>query len=236
MTRLTHRMAISLVLLSVSASAVPSLAQQDLPGLPAVTAPEAIRPEDLFAFEPYTHTFRVTEGEGSGADTQVRLEQRDEGWLLIVGEFYRLYLAQREDGALMMTRMDILERGEAAVYEPAVTFLPQRLEAGTSLTLTGRVTIYDLQTRQRTHRGTYTHRLIEASRVTLNVPAGRMKGYLVEYDHRMDLGLGQVRLDMETGWVPGIGLAYLRQKSTFEALVIFGQTTIRMLALAERPQ
>ncbi len=224
-------------LLAVFAPTATAETQQSPLPVPPVTAPEVVTPDELFPFDSYARTFETIQGERIGAQVPVRLGRQageQNTWLLIVGDISRWYLSKREDRTLVLTRMDMFDQNRAIIYEPSLILMPSRLEASTAIEQAGRAVIHNLNTGERVRVGSYVHRISSASRVRLNTPVGNMLGYLLVYDHRLDMDLGTLKIGMELGLVPEDGLVYLRQQNTLEKLIFFGETTLRTLVLAKK--
>ncbi len=205
---------------------------------PKQDAPEAITPEDVFVFEPYSRPFLAIEGEQAGdwiAVTLARHEDANGVWVLTIDGVSRFYLANAADGDVVITRMDQIDSDKAVVYSPPLVLLPSRLEAGTSFRQSGKADVYSLESGEQTETGTYSHELTHVSRTTLKIPAGRLSGYLLDYHHRVEVPLAVLDLSCDIAFVPNVGLAYIRQKTTLEKMGMFGDTTVRGFALGKLP-
>ena len=240
MFRIPRRFGLLLVALAMFCTAGLLLAQQEpLRNIPPVNGPEAITPADIFVFKPYERTFTGTEGPRTGQKMLVTQEQgQGEGdqayWRLTIEGLCRMFVTRQEDGDLILTRMEQIDKNKAVEYRPAVLLLPSRLKAGTAIVQTGHAYVFDLDSGEHTRTGTYDHSIASVTRSQLRLPAGTMNGYLLAYEHDIDVPMATMKLDLDMAYVPDVGLVYLRQKSTVEKLGLFGETTISGLALAEQ--
>ncbi|RJQ82136.1 MAG: hypothetical protein C4519_08185 [Desulfobacteraceae bacterium] len=195
--------------------------------------------EKLVRLDPRSMTFKVVQGENEGRLVSVSLSNAaadPEGWELFFEGLYTLLIRRDRRGAVAIEEVDLQERGKRIVFEPPLTLIPEVLRAGERIQNAGRADIFDLQTGEPTHSAGYDFTIRTMSRAVFNIPAGRISGYLLEYEFHIDLALANIRIDLESGWSDQQQLIYWRSKRTVEKLGFFGSTTFRTMALAGRKQ
>lgn len=202
------------------------------------STPEQSKPEQLLPLDPSSKPFEVMNGDDEGKRLTMSItqdEQTSANWTLTLEDHYRMHLTRSDDGAVICRRLDIIDEGKAAEYNPPITLIPARVRAAQSTTSTGSATIVSLDSGETTNSGSYTHTLQDVSRVSIDVPAGKVEGYLLEMRHVIDLDLATltINLEMATSDTEGEGLVYLRVKRNLEKIGLFGDTTIRSFGCAE---
>lgn len=193
--------------------------------------------EQLLPLGERTRLFRIISGDGAGEEAKQTLRRagKDEPgeWVLELNGLNVLYLRHDDEGAVEMVRMDLPREDRAVTYLPAVRMIPARLHPRLSEIGTGTARIYNLESGERTRLGAYRHEIEQVARARFDLPSGMVDGFLVVLDHSIDVDFGEVRLELEAGYVPGEGLVYRHLRYTRQKLGLFGETIRRTSVLTE---
>lgn len=196
-----------------------------------------VRGEQLLPLSERRRWFRIVEGDRSGERVPLTLRKAREGeageWVLALSDLNRLHLRRGPSGGLEVVRLELPREQRAVEYEPAVPLIAGRIVPQTRVEMTGLARVYDLETGELSRTGRFEHTVAEVTRSRFNTPAGEREGYMVVVDHRVDLDLGQLQLNLEGGFVPGEGLVYRHVRYTIDKLAFFSETTRRTAVLAE---
>ena len=228
------------VLLTAPPESAPAASSQNngAPGeaQPAEAVPEPpVEPATLLPLEAREDLFKVIEGEGTGEQIRQQLVESEEGvYVLTFGDRNRLFLTKDADGALVIARLELLDENKGVAYDPAVPLLPASIRPGRAYEYASQARVYDLETREVTHSGTARHRINEIARGQFDTDIGQTRGYLVTLDHRVNLPLATVTIDLEVGYEPGYGIVYRRMRSNVQKLGLFGESATRSAVISRR--
>ncbi|MFG0328983.1 MAG: hypothetical protein ACF8PN_03700 [Phycisphaerales bacterium] len=205
---------------------------------PAKKTADTRSANELLPLNETRKSFKILAGENEGEYRDMTLERRDgetEQWILTMDSLYRMRLHRAESGEIMCDRLDLVSEDKATRYDPPIRLIPASVRAAETTTSKGRAEVIDLETGKVSRTGRYTHALRKVSHVRLDVPAAEVEGYLLEFDHEIDLDMATLTIDLELGSTvgEGEGLVYWRSKSTIEKVGLFGDTTIQALGAAE---
>ena len=158
----------------------------------AVSPPQpAITVKDLIPLARSQKEFKIIDGKDRGKMVPVTLQadpKDDKRWQLTFGEYGRIFLLSGPGGALMMERMDLFHGKSYIVYDPALPILLPGEGNGASSTQreTG-YRMYRADTGVMKRAGRVTHVIKRVSRSQFDTPAGRLDGYHIELEHKMDM-------------------------------------------------
>lgn len=225
----------------LTATAVPAWAKAgDEVAADAPAKRERVEGASLWPLERGDATFELTGGEREEPEiVQQRtaaVEGRKGAWQVELEGVNTLYVVRTRSGATRLYRLDMPEAGEggyAAVFLDPVTVLPATLEPGDLPREKSRVQIFNLATGELQHEGTARSEITNVGKATLDTPAGKFDGYLLELDLTLDMDMAQMRLHFDCGLAPGRGIVYRRVRSTLEKLGLFGETTQREAKLTK---
>jgi hypothetical protein len=209
-------------------------------GLPSTENSEAVIREnmpadDLLTIDPRTAQFLIKAGEGSGKTVTMSIEpsKRKDLWTLRFEGLYKIDLYRSSGGTVQVSRIELLERNKAITFNPPIELIPAAITAGVQIHTSGRAEVFNLDTGEKTYAGSFSHTVENLSRTNFATPAGRIEGYLILYESRIDLDNATIRIDLESGWSAGKKLVYWRTRSAVEKLLFFGDSTTRELVIAE---
>jgi hypothetical protein len=182
--------------------------------------------------------FKITAGKDQGRVVPL-ISQPNAGdgkrWRVIFGDYAAVHLLRDSGGTLLIERLDLIKSHNYVIYEPALPILPADLNSGGIFRRETNYKMFSLETNKLRRTGRITHVITRVSNSDFDTPAGPMKGYYIEVDHRMEmeyyshlhlkLGLG-CRLD--EGPIFGAG------QYTITKLGFFSETKTASAALAKR--
>lgn len=227
------------VMMMVSAGQVPPADSGEDPGESPGESPgeESVRGEALLPLTERQRMFEIVEGDRRGELVNLVLRRTRDGELgthvLRMSDLNTLYLRRNDEGDVEVLRLDLPRENRAVVYEPAVRLIPGQVRPRLRVEEAGLARVYDLETGEFQRRGAVQHAVKEVSRARFHTPGGEQAGYMVVIEHSIDLDLGELRMEMECGYVPGEGMVYRHLRYTIEKLGLFGSTTRRTAVLAE---
>lgn len=200
---------------------------------PAVGILERHRAADIVALRPITDRYLVLRGRDEGQTVTISLRPSDgDSWELAIGDRYRLHLSLAADGALVLGRIENLERDRTILLSPAIEIVPAEVVAGGQERSSGAVRVRIRGSGRDLYGGRYVFELKGVRRSGFDTPAGDIEGVLLEHAADLQFPLTRVRLDLETGWSHDRRVVYVRVKSTRESVGIFGQTAVQEMVIA----
>ena len=217
-------------------------------GAPALAGETKIQPESgappverltadqLVELKARKGSFKIVQGKEKGKCVPMTLKAPatdGDVWQLTFDGICRLFLRQTPAGALRVHRMEMLKDKKRFLFHPPFELIPEFFTPGRQIQTTGTATIENMETGEGSNSGSYCHEIQALSRTTLDTPAGPVKGYLLEYEFRVDLEYSDIELNLETGWSENRRLVYWRTQTTIEKLGLFSETKLRALALTD---
>jgi hypothetical protein len=194
---------------------------------------ERRRAADIVALRSITDRYLVLRGRDEGQTVTVSLQPADgRSWELAIGNRYRLHLSLAVDGALVLERIENLERDRTILLSPAIKIVPADVVAGRQERSSGAVRVRVRTSGRDLYGGSYAFELKGVRRSEFDTPAGDITGVLLEHEADLQFPLTRVHLDLETGWSPDRRVVYVRIKSTRETVGIFGQTAVYEMVIA----
>jgi hypothetical protein len=204
----------------------------------ALSPPQQPAGKELIPLASWQKEFKIIHGSDEGKLVPLT-SQPDSAdgkrWRLVFGDYASLLLRSDPSGGVMMERLDLPGRHSYVVYEPALPVLPGDIHSPSPIRRQTAYKMYSIETGKLKRSGRVTHAIKQITKSFFETPAGRIEGYYVEIDHRMDmeyysklhitLGLG-CRLD--EGPVFGTG------EYTLTRLGIFTETKAAAAGLAVR--
>lgn len=206
-------------------------ANKQAPEESAYRTPEVVSQADLLRVDRHKKQFRITDGTGEGDTVAMRLKTEQGGGLTLEFEgLYRIALVE-ENGALCMRRFEMIEEGQTVEYDPVVVFIPATAQAGREIASRAEARV--LEAGETTNVGTAEHVIGRIARGEFTLPGGSYEGFLIEFEHTLNVPLATITIDLEIGTDGDEGIIYWRAKSVEEKLGMFGETTIRQLEVTE---
>ena len=199
--------------------------------------------EQLLPLEPQQRTFQIVAGDNRGDLMPMILREARQAqpgepgepgeWVLEMDDLNVLVLEKDEEGNVLIVRMDLPRDGYMIVYQPPVRLIPSRITPDLRVEERSQASVHDPQTGQLQHTGDVTHTIKRVTRTRFDTPEGTQQGYMVITEHAIALGLANVEMEMEAGYLPGDGLVYRHIRYTITRLGIFGDTTRRTAILVD---
>ncbi len=202
---------------------------------PPVGILEHHRAADIVALRSITDRYLVLRGRDEGQTVTVSLRPSDgQTWELAIGDRYRLHLSLAADGALVLGRIENIERDRLILLSPAIEIVPAEVVAGAQERSLGAVRVRTRTSGRDLYGGSYAFELKGVRRSGFDTPAGDIEGVLLEHAADLQFPLTRVHLDLETGWSRDRRVVYVRVKSTRENVGIFGQTAVQEMVIAQK--
>jgi len=158
-------------------------------------------------------------------------------WLLIFGDYGRIFLVSGPDGALLMERMDLFRSNSTIVYEPALAILlPGETDAAGFVQREARYRMYRADTGKLKRSGRVIHLVKSVANSLFETPAGRLDGYYIELEHKMNMEYhSELLLNVGLGCRLDEGLVYGSVQSRLKKLGgIVTETKTATAALAAK--
>ncbi|HEY3305868.1 MAG TPA: hypothetical protein VGL70_20265 [Candidatus Binatia bacterium] len=160
---------------------------------PALAVPPAreVSLKQLIPLASSRREFKIIDGKDRGKMVPLIFQSDpadEKRWKLIFGDYGRIFLVSAPGGALMMERMDLFKSKSTIVYEPALAILlPGETDSSGALQRETRYKMYRADTGKLRRSGRVTHLVKRISNSLFETPAGRIDGYHIEIEHRMDM-------------------------------------------------
>lgn len=206
-----------------------------LPPVAIAAVSQAPSVDELLPLQSRQRTFVITDGENEGQRLPLVLEraQRAGEWRLSIQGLNTLYLKRGPADRILLSRIDIPDANKAIVYYDPLPLLPADATAAESEDQSP-VDVFNLETGKKTASGTARQHIDRVRETTFHLPVGPTSGYLVEARQTVDLGDTTVRLNVDSGFVPGQGMVYRRLNYKIDAPLMFGSSSSRTVELAEQ--
>jgi len=178
----------------------------------AVPPPREISIKQLIPLASSQRDFKIIDGKDRGKMVPL-IFQADPAdgkrWKLIFGDYGRIFLVSGPGGALVMDRLDLFGSKRYIVYDPPLPVLPADINAtGFAQRQTG-YKMYNAETGKLRRSGRVTHLVKRVSNSLFDTPAGRLDGYYIELEHKMDMEYySQLLLTVGLGCRLDEGLVY----------------------------
>ncbi|HEY7712992.1 MAG TPA: hypothetical protein VIE90_00700 [Candidatus Binatia bacterium] len=144
--------------------------------------------------------FEITEGKDRGRIVPLTL-QRDSltagRWKLSFGDYAGILMQNDAHRGLLLERLNLYKSRSYIVYEPALAIFAVDATPGSTGVRQGSFKMFDVETGKLKRSGHVTHQVKQVSRSRFDTPAGRIDGYYVSINHRMDMKYAE--LDMTLG-------------------------------------
>jgi hypothetical protein len=190
---------------------------------------------ELVPLTSWQRQFKITEGKDRGKVVPLTSEpdlKNEKRWKLIFGNYAAVHVVREPGGALTMNRLDLPNSRSFIIYDSPLPVMPSDVS---SLDLIHRETgykMYSLATGKLKRTGRVTHQVKPASRSQFDTPAGRLDGYYVEIDHRMDMEYySQLHLTVGLGCQLDHGPVYGSGQYTLTKLGVFTESKAAGAAL-----
>ena len=193
---------------------------------------------ELIPLSSWQKEFKITAGKDQGRLVPLisRPQAGDERrWQLVFGDYATIHLMREPNGTLQMERLDLIKSRSYVVYEPALPILPNELNPVRSFQRDTGYKMFSLETGKLKRAGRVTHRVTRISNSNFDTPAGRINGYYIEIDHRMEMEYySQLHLTLGLGCRMAEGPIFGSGQYTITKLGLFSDTKIAAAALARR--
>lgn len=201
----------------------------------AQAADKAVPASELMPLQERSRQFLVTEGDNSGEMVRVGLEPVAGGgneWLLRMEKVGNVYLTIRDDGAIMVSRIDLEVLDQQISYAQPVLLLPATVTPGEEFDSQTTANIVDTKD-GTTREGRVDHRLDPARRTIFQLPLGAVGAYRIEANQTISLDMATVTLRLEGGFARDRGLVYGDIRYTIDKPLFFGSSSQQTVKLAE---
>jgi hypothetical protein len=204
----------------------------------SVPQPREIIARELIPLVSWQKQFEITEGKDRGRIVPLISQPDladDKRWRLVFGDYASILLVKNTTGALLMERLDLFKSRSYIVYEPALPVLPADVNSVGSIRLETGYKMYSRETGKLKRGGRVTHFVKQLSRSQFDTPAGRIEGYFIQLDHRMDMEYkSQLRLSLGLGFRLDEGPVYGSGQYTVTKLGLFTETKTAAAGLAKK--
>jgi hypothetical protein len=209
------------LLICLSISALPRLAWS----LPLASASPL---RELIPLTSWQRQFKITDGKDRGKVVPLRSEPdlvNETRWKLIFGNYAVVHVVREPGGALMMERLDLLNSRSFIIYDSALPVMPIDVKSSDLIHRETGYKMYSLATGKLKRAGRVIHQVKPASSSHFDTPAGRLEGYYVEIDHRMDMEYySQLHLTLGLGCQLDQGPVYGSGQYTLTKLGVFTES------------
>ncbi|HUC98148.1 MAG TPA: hypothetical protein VMR88_06685 [Candidatus Polarisedimenticolaceae bacterium] len=206
------------LVICLSISALPS------PASPLPLVSETPLPE-LIPLVSWQRQFKITEGKDRGKVVPLTSEPdltNGKRWKLVFGDYAAVHLVREPGGALTMKRLDFPKSRSFIIYDSALPVMPSDVKSSDLIHRETGYKMYSLATGKLKRAGRVTHQVKPASSLQFDTPAGRLDGYYVEIDHRMDMEYySQLHLTLGLGCQLDRGPVYGSGQYTLTKLGVF---------------
>ena len=193
---------------------------------------------ELIPLANWQRQFKITEGKDRGKVVPLTSEPdlvNEKRWKLIFGNYASIHLVREPSGALTMERLDLLNSRTYIIYDSALPVMPVDIKSSDLIRRETGYKMYSLATGKLKRAGRVTHQVKPASPSQFDTPAGRLDGYFVEIDHRMDMEYySQLHLTLGLGCQLDHGPVYGSGQYTLTKLGVFTESKAAGAALFAR--
>jgi hypothetical protein len=183
---------------------------------------------ELIPLTNWQRQFKITEGKDRGKLVPLTSEPdltNDKRWKLIFGNYAAIHLVREPGGGLIMERLDLINSRSYIVYESALPVMPSHIGSSDLIRRETGYKMYSLVTGKLKRAGRVTHQVKPASPSQFDTPTGRLDGYYVEIDHRMDMEYrSQLHLTLGLGCQLNDGPVYGSGQYTLTKLGLFTES------------
>ncbi len=183
---------------------------------------------ELIPLSNWQRQFKITEGKDRGKLVPLTSEPdlaNDKRWKLIFGNYAAIHLVREPGGGLTMERLDLINSRSYIVYESALPVMPGHIGSSDLIRRETGYKMYSLATGKLKRAGRVTHQVKPASPSQFDTPTGRLDGYYVEIDHRMDMEYrSQLHLTLGLGCQLNDGPVYGSGQYTLTKLGVFTES------------
>jgi hypothetical protein len=193
---------------------------------------------ELIPLTNWQRQFKITEGKDRGKLVPLTSEPdltNDKRWKLIFGNYAAIHVVREPGGGLIMERLDLINSRSYIIYDSALPVMPSDIGSSDLIRRETGYKMYSLATGKLKRAGRVTHQVKPASASQFDTPAGRLDGYYVEIDHRMDMEYrSQLHLTVGLGCQLDHGPVYGSGQYTLTKLGIFTESKAAGAALFAR--
>lgn len=190
---------------------------------------------ELIPLATWQRQFKITEGKDRGKVVPLTSEPdlaNEKQWKLIFGNYAAIHLVRAAGGGLTMERLDLLKSRTYIIYDSALPVMPGDFRSSDHIRRETGYKMYSLATGKLKRSGRVTHQVKPASPSQFDTPAGRLDGYFVEIDHRMDMEYySQLHLTLGLGCQLDQGPVYGSGHYTLTKLGVFTESKTAGAAL-----
>jgi hypothetical protein len=183
---------------------------------------------ELIPLTNWQRQFKITEGKDRGKLVPLTSQPdltNDKRWKLIFGNYAAIHLVREPGGGLIMERLDLINSRSYIVYESALPVMPSHIESSDLIRRETGYKMYSMATGKLKRAGRVTHHVKPASPSQFDTPTGRLDGYYVEIDHRMDMEYrSQLHLTLGLGCQLNDGPVYGSGQYTLTKLGVFTES------------
>jgi hypothetical protein len=183
---------------------------------------------ELIPLSTWQRQFKITEGKDRGKLVPLTSEPdltNDKRWKLIFGNYAAIHLVREPGGGLTMERLDLINSRSYIVYDSALPVMPSHVGSSDLIRRETGYKMYSLATGKLKRAGRVTHQVKPASPSQFDTPTGRLDGYYVEIDHRMDMEYrSQLHLTVGLGCQLNDGPVYGSGQYTLTKLGVFTES------------
>ena len=212
---------ILILLIWLSTSAPPPLAW-------SLPLPSESPLRELVPLTSWQRQFKITEGKDRGKVVPLTSEPdlaNGKRWKLIFGNYAAVHVLREPGGALTMNRLDLPNSRSFIIYDSPLPVMPRDVSSADLIHRETGYKMYSLATGKLKRAGRVTHQVKPASRSQFDTPAGRLDGYYVEIDHRMDMEYySQLHLTVGLGCQLDHGPVYGSGQYTLTKLGVFTES------------
>ncbi len=194
---------------------------------------ERLPAEEIVELAPQKACFQILQGKHEGKLVPMNLDcisEEENKWVLYFKDLYRLRIWLAPSSAVVVKKLEIFSNKKKIDFCPPFNLVPEEFVAGRKVRKSGKVSVFDMETGKKVDSGHYCQVINSLSRTTFDIPAGKKKGYLLEYEFYIDLSYSYIQIDLETGWSMEKRPVYWRTKTTLKKFGIFSETSIHCLA------
>ena len=216
------------LMICLSTSALPPLAW-------SLPLPSESPLRELIPLASWQRQFKITEGKDRGKVVPLTSEPdltNGKRWRLVFGNYAAVHVVREPDGALTMTRLDLPNSRSFIIYDSALPVMPSDVQSSDLIHRETGYKMYSLATGKLKRTGRVTHQVKPASPSQFDTPTGRLDGYYVEIDHRMDMEYySQLHLTLGLGCQLDQGPVYGSGHYTLTKLGVFTESKTAGAAL-----
>ena len=203
--------------------------------LPSITDASIgpVTAEQLFPLQPRRGQFVTAIDRELRTVAPFSLVRRDDRWTWSVEGLTITHIAVTGDGDYVITSEDDLIEGVRVTYDPALIMLPRELAAGQTYTSTSDLHVTDLDTGASRERGRIASRITLEGLAAVTTAAGTFDAHLVRTDRRMNFGVAEASVRLDSAYIVGRGLVWERLRQRLRVLGVAGEITERLISLSD---